>query len=314
MADDKPETTALVTKGPELPEPVARRGISEAQWRTLKSSLFPGAKSESVLLVWDYCLARKLDPMKKPCHIVPMEVKSANTYEWRDVVMPGIYEYRTTAHRTGEYLGHSEPQYGAPMEFPGVTAPEWCAMAVYRWNKHAQQRTEFPVRVFFGEVLATKKDNSGKYVANARWKRAPIQMLTKCTEAAALREAFPEEFGGEMTAEEMDGQRAIDITPPKVAEATINLLDKLPEGLRDNLERALSALKLTIGQRQARINQFMGSDDVVPEEGAATLLAWAEGELKQPAEKPKPDNGRKKKPAAEPEAPPLPISSEDIPF
>jgi hypothetical protein len=47
--------------------------------------LFPGANPNSVLLVWDYCLARKLDPLKKPCHIVPMEVKDAKTgtYEWR---------------------------------------------------------------------------------------------------------------------------------------------------------------------------------------------------------------------------------------
>jgi hypothetical protein len=49
-------------------------------------------------------------------------------------------------------------------------------------------------------------------------------MLTKCTEAAGLREAFPDELGGEPTAEEMDGQRAGDISvsvekapPPKPA-------------------------------------------------------------------------------------------------
>jgi hypothetical protein len=41
-----------------LPAAVARRGITEAQWRTLMNSLYPGAKGESVLLVWDYCKAR----------------------------------------------------------------------------------------------------------------------------------------------------------------------------------------------------------------------------------------------------------------
>jgi hypothetical protein len=44
-----------------------------------------------------------------------------------------------------------------------------------------------------------------------------IQMLTKCTEAAGLREAFPDEFGGEATADELEGREmgssAIDITP-----------------------------------------------------------------------------------------------------
>lgn len=193
-----------------VPDVVARRGLDEAQWRTLMGSLFPGARPESVLMVVDYCRARKLDPLKKPCHIVPMRVKDAKTGEWgwRDVVMPGIYEYRTTAMRTGQYAGHSQPEYGPMVEFAGVTAPEWCAMTIYRRQGH--ERIEFPVRVYFREAAQTKQD--GK--ANDRWSKAPIQMLTKVCEAAGLREAFPDEFGGEMTAEEMDGQGvALDEKP-----------------------------------------------------------------------------------------------------
>ena len=200
-------------KAPDLPAQVARRNISEAQWLTLSRNLFPGANPNSVILVWDYCLARKLDPLKKPCHIVPMEVteksSSGERKVWRDVVMPGIYEYRTTAMRTGSYLGHSEPVYGEVKKQAGVEAPEWCAMTFYRWNALAQEKVAFPVKVFFREVVATKSGGQ----ANARWSKAPIQMLTKCTEAAGLREAFPDEFGGEVTAEEMDGQRTIDVTP-----------------------------------------------------------------------------------------------------
>jgi len=204
-------STALAERTNSLPEPVVRRGITEAQWRTLRTSLYPGAKPESVLMVVDYCAARGLDPLKKPCHIVPMEVKVDNGYEWRDVVMPGIYELRTTAHRTGEYLGHDRPEYGPDKEQAGVVAPEWCDFTVYRWNKFAAQKVAFSVRIRFAEVVATKRD--GK--ANQRWAKAPCQMLTKCAEAAALREAFPEELGGEHTVDEMDGQtaQAVDVTP-----------------------------------------------------------------------------------------------------
>jgi hypothetical protein len=151
----------LAVQKPSLPDPVLRRGITDAQWRTLCKNLYPGAHPESVLMVWDYCKARQLDPLKKPCHIVPMKVKNAATgqYEWRDVVMPGIYEYRTTAQRTGDYLGHSKPAYGDDVEMFGVTAPEWCELTVYRWNAKSGQRVEFPVCVFFKEACAvTKKD------------------------------------------------------------------------------------------------------------------------------------------------------------
>jgi phage recombination protein Bet len=203
-------STELVATTGGVPEAVQRRGITESQWRTLCLSLFPGASANSVLMVIDYCKARKLDPLKKPCHIVPMEVKKAGTnqYEWRDVVMPGIYEHRTTAQRTGEYLGHSKAEYGPDIPFTGsVAVPEWCSMTIYRWNAASSQRVEFPVTVFFREVVATNRE--GK--PNARWARAPRQMMTKCCEAAGLREAFPDEIGGEMTAEEMDGQRAVDV-------------------------------------------------------------------------------------------------------
>lgn len=197
----------------KLPPAVCRRGINDAQWRTLMNNLFPGAKGESVLMVWDYCVARKLDPMKKPCHIVPMRVGDS----WRDVVMPGIYEYRTTANRTGEYLGHSKPVYGPEIEYLGVKAPEYCELTVYRWNAKAQQKCEFPVQVKFAECVATAWDKEARGPkVNARWTKAPQQMLTKCTEAAGLREAFPDELGGEPTAEEMEGQsqtEGMSITP-----------------------------------------------------------------------------------------------------
>jgi phage recombination protein Bet len=197
MATEK--TDALATTSDTLPEPVSRRGITEAEWRTLCNSLFPGANPQSVLLVVDYCRSRKLDPMKKPCHIVPMRVKDSRTGEWgwRDVVMAGIYEYRTTAQRTGQYLGHSAPEYGAIVDQFGVKAPEWCAMTFYRHSTFG--RIEFPVRRHFAEVVGLKE---GK--ANDRWARAPYQMLEKCVEAAGLREAFPDEFGGEAVAEESD--------------------------------------------------------------------------------------------------------------
>lgn len=196
----------------KLSSQLDRREISGPQWHTLSRSLFPGASQESILMVIDYCRARGLDPLKKPCHIVPMDVKVGNQYEKRDVILPGIYEYRTTAQKTHQYMGHSVPEYGEEKDFDGVMAPEWCSLIVYRWNAQAQTKAEYPVKVWFSEVYATKYDKkTNKQVINSRWSRAPRQMLTKCTEAAALREAFPDELGGEMTFEEMVDQHPIEL-------------------------------------------------------------------------------------------------------
>jgi phage recombination protein Bet len=212
--------TAPAVVDTALPDGARRRGIDAASWSTLCHSLYPGARPESVLLVVDYCRARRLDPLKKPAHIVPMEVKDAktNTYAWRDVVLPGIYELRTTAQRTGEYLGHSPTSWGPELDYKGVRTFEWCGLTVYRWHAGTGQRIEFPARVYFREVVTLNKE--GK--PNARWTRAPLQMMQKCCEASALREAFPDEIGGEHAAEELDGARIDETTvedarvlPPK---------------------------------------------------------------------------------------------------
>ena len=201
-----------ITNKDQMKQALEKRGIDGQTWRTLKSSIYPGALNESVLSAIDYCRARNLDVLKKPVHIVPMQVEEKfrtpdgrveSKKAWRDVILPGIYELRTTAQRTGQYLGHSKPIYGEETEHAGVVAPAWCEMTIIRWNPLAKMQTEYPVRVQFNEVVATKGDGT----ANQRWRKAPVQMLTKCTEAAGLREAFPDELGGVMSAEEMDGRR-----------------------------------------------------------------------------------------------------------
>jgi phage recombination protein Bet len=259
-------------KEPKLPAPVERRGISEAQWRTLVNNLFPGAKSESVLMVWDYCVARKLDPLKKPCHIVPMKVRQGDEYVWRDVVMPGIYEYRTTAARTGQYMGHSVPVYGEIIEHLGRRVPEFCSITVYRWNPEAQQRAEYPVTVWFEECCATTKERgTGVVILNDRWNKAPRQMLTKCTEAAALREAFPDELGGTHTADEMEGQ---PIEAKAIDTSTLNGLPKIdPRGDTSGVDWELANKHV---QAIREIVESVGKDDATKDEywGAAQLRKY----------------------------------------
>lgn len=270
------ENVSLVrADGPELPAPVVRRGISEAQWRTL-FNLFPGAHPDSALMVWDYCQARKLDPLKKPCHIVPMRVKQNGEWITRDVVMPGIYEYRITAQRTGLYLGHTEPVFGPEAEYLGVKAPEWCSMTIFRLNEKIREKVPYPVKVWFAEVVGTSFDkNTKKDYVNDRWSRAPIQMLTKCAEAAGLREAFPEEFGGEATAEEMDGQRQTASDAPTVT------VSPLPQPGQRVTQQATPSSTITVGSAlTADVPAEAGSQ---PDESAAAPATEAVKAEERPA-------------------------------
>jgi phage recombination protein Bet len=162
--------------------------------------------------------------MQKPVHIVPMYDKASNGM--RDVIMPGVGLYRTTAARTGEMAGITEPEFGEDIveEFPSerkkddngqwidvpavtITYPKWCKVTVSRLLKNGQI-VSFTAKELWKENYAT----SGKYShqPNSMWRKRPYAQLAKCAEAQALRKAFPE-VGAAPTADEMEG-KAIDIT------------------------------------------------------------------------------------------------------
>lgn len=197
-----------------IPEAAQSAGINQDTWNALSVSIFPGAKPESITLAYQYCKARGLDILKKPVHIVPMSVKIAGTnkYEYRDVIMPGIGELRTTASRTGLMAGTDKPIFGPIIEFPITDNPdvkeptilmvaESCEVTVHRLDKNGVPRAYTHIE-FFEEAVARTKDGA----VNSMWRKRARGQLAKCAEAGALRKAFPEELGGIYAAEELEGK------------------------------------------------------------------------------------------------------------
>lgn len=172
----------------------------------LKNSVYPGAKDESIAMVLSYCRAAGLDPIQKPVHIVPMWDK--NSGQMRDVVMPGIGLYRTQASRSETYAGSTEPEFGPDVseEIGGVkiTYPQWCRVTVKRLMSNGAI-AEFTAREFWKENYAVKGGKEKSIAPNAMWSKRAYGQLAKCTEAQALRKAFPE-LGSAPTAEEMEGK------------------------------------------------------------------------------------------------------------
>ena len=172
----------------------------------LKSSLYPGAKDESIGLVLGYCEAAGLDPMLKPVHIVPMWDNNERCY--RDVIMPGIGLYRTQASRTGQFAGMTEPEFGPDVSanYGGqqITHPEWCRVTVRRALVSGIM-AEFTAREYWVENYAVKGGKERSLAPNAMWSKRPRGQIAKCAAAQALRIAFPE-LGSAPTADEMEGK------------------------------------------------------------------------------------------------------------
>lgn len=185
----------------------------------LQSSVYPGAKLPSIKMVINVCRASGKDPLKKPYHIVPMSVstgkKGADGWdikEMRDVIMPGINDYRTDASRTGEHVGTSEPEFGPDitetLDGVSITFPAWCRVVVERLCENGIIG-KFSAKELWKENYATKSNKSD--APNAMWKKRPYAQLAKCAEAQALRRGFPE-VGNQPTADEMEGKE-LEINP-----------------------------------------------------------------------------------------------------
>lgn len=206
------------------------RGIDESMWGALCNTIYPGANPDSIVMAIDYCKARKLDIMLKPVHLVPMSIKAAGSdkNEMRDVPMPGVGLYRIQASRSGDYAGSDEPEFGPliTQEFTGqdynkkniqktFTFPEWCKYTVYKLI--GDRVVGFSAKEYWLENYATQSKYSE--MPNAMWAKRIYGQLAKCTEAQALRKAWPE-IGQEPTAEEMEGkhymEREINVAKERV--------------------------------------------------------------------------------------------------
>lgn len=224
------------------PQMLEKLGVDADTYLTLKSSIFPGARDESIAMALSYCKAAKLDIMQKPVHIVPMSVKNAQgKYEYRDTIMPGITLYRIQASRSGQCAGIDEPEFG-----PSITRkvgsveviyPEWCKVTVKKLVNGIV--CSYAAKELWIENFASTKDGD----PNMMWKKRPFGQLAKCAEAQAWRKAFPELFGGIYVAEEMEGKavnETIEAKPSNLeesisAEQMVHLQELLKEANRDEM-------------------------------------------------------------------------------
>src|SRR5262245_26598166 len=101
-------------KPPHLPISDGLRNqleVTDPEWRVLVDSVFPKARSvEAVAMAISYCRKHDLDIFARPVNIVPMY--SSALQRMVETVWPGIALFRIIAHRTKEYAGLSNAEYG----------------------------------------------------------------------------------------------------------------------------------------------------------------------------------------------------------
>lgn len=193
----------------------------------------PGASEQTIEFLLSEAKANGLDPRKKECHFVKMKTWNPDTREMEDKwsMQISIDMFRKRGMRTKMVDGHDSRPYwidkdGKMQEWaniPRLTAqkrqPEYPDLGqgiIY----HKAMKQPIIHTVYWQEYARFKKDGS----LMKMWAKMPGLMLSKCAEAGAWRKAFPDEFGGLYSTDEMEQAQN-----PKGALPKQNLVEFAPK-------------------------------------------------------------------------------------
>jgi phage recombination protein Bet len=156
------------------------------QVQLISSTIAPGCTNDELRLFAYACQRTGLDPFSKQIYAIKRGGKMT--------IQAGIDGLRAIAERTGQLDGSQTEWCGEDGDWRDVwlaSKPPAAAKTTI-WRKGSQHP-------FVG--VARFADYNG---GQGLWSKMPAAMIAKCSEALALRKAFPADMSGVYTTDEMD--------------------------------------------------------------------------------------------------------------
>jgi phage recombination protein Bet len=167
------------------------------QTQLISTTIAPGCSGDELRLFAYACQRTGLDPFSKQIYAIKRGGKMT--------IQAGIDGLRAIAERTGELDGSATEWCGEDGQWTDVwlSSKPPAAAKTTIWRKGSQH-------AFIG-VARFADYNAGQGL----WSKMPAAMIAKCSEALALRKAFPANLSGVYSADEM--QQADDVQPVQVS-------------------------------------------------------------------------------------------------
>jgi len=174
------------------------------QTQLISATIAPGCSSDELRLFAYACQRTGLDPFSKQIYAIKRGGKMT--------IQAGIDGLRAIAERTGELDGSHTEWCGDDGQWADVwiSAKPPAAAKTTIWRKGASHP--------FTGVARFADYNAGQGL----WSKMPAAMIAKCSEALALRKAFPANLSGVYSTDEME---QVEVQP-----VTVTAAPALPAG------------------------------------------------------------------------------------
>ena len=164
------------------------------QTQLIASTIAPGCSNDELRLFAYACQRTGLDPFSKQIYAIRRS--------GRMTIQAGIDGLRAIAERTGELDGSSTEWCGDDGQWVDVwlsSKPPAAAKTIVH-----RKGSQHP----FVGVARFADYNAGQGL----WSKMPATMIAKCSEALALRRAFPANLSGVYSTDEMDQAEPVTVT------------------------------------------------------------------------------------------------------
>lgn len=199
------------------------------QHSLIRSTIAKDANQIEFNLFMEMMQARGLNPLLRHAYCFIFHKDKADKRQM--VIVVSREGQRAIAERTGAYRPDERaPRFVSdPAAKDAATNPLGLISAEVSVYKHSHGEW-FPVtEVAYWDEYAPIKEGwdraeskgNGKFALDSKkegWRKMPRIMLAKCAEMAALRKAFPDDFGGLYGEGEIDRGEVLDLSPSEWAE------------------------------------------------------------------------------------------------
>ena len=173
------------------------------QTQLISTTIAPGCSGDELRLFAYACQRTGLDPFSKQIYAIRRRQKQSDgNYAYVMTIQAGIDGLRSIAERTGQLDGSETFWCGDDGQWQdvwlGAKPPAAAKTIIHR------KGASHP----FVGVARTADYNAGQGL----WTKMPAAMIAKCSEALALRKAFPADLSGVYSADEMQQAEVETVT------------------------------------------------------------------------------------------------------